>query len=124
MTGLRGGGRFLGRFVLPLALVVVTIAVLGLGVFPTSTFLAKREEASRAEARLTALRAANADAERRAAELRTDAEIERLARAELGLARPGEETYVVLPAPQDPIEVPEGWPFEHVGPTLADSPAG
>jgi cell division protein FtsB len=106
--------------VLPVVLVVLTLVVLGAGVFPTRTYLDKQAELADTRERLAELEAANAEAEARRDLLNTDAEIERLARDQLGLARPGEETYVVLPAPQPPVEVPDGWPFDHVGPVLAD----
>lgn len=55
----------------------------------------------------------NAELEARIEQLSDDSEIERLAREELGLVKPGEEVYVVLPDPgtgQPPppaIEQPE-----------------
>ena len=103
--------RRFGRLLVPVALLLATAAALLVGVLPTRHYLDKRAEVQAAEAQLAELRAANADAEAEAAALDTDAEIERRARQEFGLARPGEETYVVLPPPADPVEVPDGWPF-------------
>ena len=44
--------------------------------------------------------------------------IEQIARQEYGLAKPGEELYHVLPPAQDPVRVPEAWPFNGLGSTL------
>ena len=105
------GRRGFGRLLIPAALLAATVLALLVGVLPTRSYLDKRAEVRAAEAQLAALRQANADAEAEAAALDTDAEIERRAREEFGLAMPGEETYVVLPPPADPVEVPDGWPF-------------
>jgi len=49
-------------------------------------------------AQLTTLTAKNRVLEDRAALLGSDAEVERLARSQYGLAKPGEKTYLILPA--------------------------
>ncbi len=100
--GLAGGG----------AAVVGAIAI---GLFPTQTFLEQRADTSDAQERLDVLRAQNEAFEDRIERLDTDEEIERLAREQYNLAYPGEETYVVLPAPLPPLDLPELWPF---GPML------
>jgi cell division protein FtsB len=78
---------------------VVLVGVLFAGVFPTRTFLAQRASISRAEKQLDVLGQQNAELERRARELQSDAEIERLAREQYNLVKPGEEAYAVLPPP-------------------------
>ena len=97
---------------------MLTIGVLMLGAFPTRTLLDQRNAAATAESRLQELEAANAAAQQEADALRTDAVIEQLARQEYGLAKPGEELYHVLPPAQDPVRVPEAWPFNGLGSTL------
>ena len=93
-------------------LAATTVVVLAVGVLPTRSYLDKRAELDEVEAQLVSLQVANDDAAARAAQLDSDAEIERLARRDYGLAKPGEETYVVLPPPAEPVEVPDGWPFD------------
>ena len=83
--------------------VLVTLAFIGvlfLAVFPSRTFLAQRASLSRAEDQLAVLSEQNSLLEERARLLRDDDEIERLAREEYHLVRPGEEAYVVLPSPE------------------------
>lgn len=86
---------------------VVLVGVLFIGVFPTRTYLAQRASIARAEEQLTVLGEQNAALEARAEELQSDAEIERLAREQYNLVKPGEEAYAVLPPP-----VSEGPPVE------------
>ena len=113
-----GLGRTARRLIAPAVLVVLTIGVLMLGAFPTRTFLDQRNTAARAEARLQELQAANAAAQQEVDALRTDAVVEQIARRDYGLGMPGEEHYHVLPPAQDPVRVPEAWPFNGLGSTL------
>jgi len=108
--------RFSQRLVLPLVLVGLTVGILVIGVFPTRTWLDQRAAVSAAQTELAELTAANAQRQDRAAALQTEAEIERIAREEHGFAKVGEEVYHVLPAPKDPVRVPEAWPFTRVAP--------
>jgi cell division protein FtsB len=89
----------LRRALWPLLAAVVFVGVLFAAVFPTRTFLAQRASISHAEKQLEVLGQQNADLEQRARELQTDAEIERLAREQYNLVKPGEEAYAVLPPP-------------------------
>jgi cell division protein FtsB len=89
----------LRRAVWPLLVSVVLVGVLFAGVFPTRTFLAQRASISRAERQLDVLGEQNAELEERARELQSDAEIERLAREQYNLVKPGEEAYAILPPP-------------------------
>ncbi len=94
--------RRVGRTIAPLVAAVVVIGFLFLAVFPTRTYLAQRDATEDARARLALLDQENAALERRAADLRSDAEIERLARERYNLVRPGEEAFAVLPPPAPP----------------------
>lgn len=90
----------------------VSLGVLAMvvwAVFPTRTYLEQREATHRAEERLAVLEAETAELEARAARLDSDAEIERLAREDHGLVRPGEEAYVILPPPLPDVDLPELW---------------
>jgi len=110
-------GRTARRLVAPAVLAVLTIGVLMLGAFPTRTLLDQRRTAASAEAQLQQLDAANAAAQQQADALGTDEKVEELAR-EYGLAMPGDGLFHVPPAAQDPVRVPDAWPFNGLGTTL------
>jgi cell division protein FtsB len=110
--------RTLRRLVGPAILVVVTVGVFTLGAFPTRTLLDQRRETAVAEERLRELEASNAAAREEVEALKTDTMIEHLARKEYGLARPGEELYRMIPPAQDPVKVPDAWPFTGLGATI------
>lgn len=86
----------------PLVATVVLVGVLLVAVFPTSTWLAQRQELDATERRLAVLTTQNDELAARVQRLNTDAEIERLAREQYNLVRPGEEAYALLPAPPAP----------------------
>ena len=90
--------RLLGPVLAAAALVVFLVA----GVFPTRTYLHQREEIATAERKLAVLTTENEKLGARVEQLHTDAEIERLAREQYNLVRPGEEAYAILPGPADP----------------------
>ena len=85
-----------------LAAGAVLVAVLLAAVFPTRTYLAQRRDLDAAERRLSVLRRENEELAARAQRLTTEAEIERLAREQYQLVRPGEEAYAILPPPEPP----------------------
>lgn len=78
---------------------VVLAGVAVIAVFPTRTYLAQKDDLEAAEARLQVLTRENAELAARAERLNSDAEIERLAREQYSLVKPGEEAYAILPAP-------------------------
>jgi len=104
--------------VTPVILVILTIAAVAF-LAPTRTLLDQRRTAATAEQRLAELEQANADAQAQADALKTDAEIERIAREQYGYAKAGEEVYHLLPEAKDPVRVPDTWPFEGLGSSLA-----
>ena len=99
-------------------MVILTCGVLAF-LAPTRTLLDQRKTAATAEQRLAELDQANADAQAQVDALQTDAEIERLAREQYGYAKAGEEVYHLLPEARDPVRVPDTWPFEGLGSSLA-----
>ena len=107
------------RVVWPLVAVVVVVAFASLGILPARSYLEKRDEVAAAEARLDELQRANDSTQAHVDALGTDAEIERIAREQYGLVKPGDETYHVLPTPEDPVVIPDAWPFnrlhQHLG---------
>ena len=88
------------RAVWPVLLVVLLVGVLFVAVFPTRTWIAQKNDTKAAERQLQVLDEQNTKLEARSKALQTDAEIERLAREQYNLVRPGEEAYALLPAPE------------------------
>jgi cell division protein FtsB len=91
----------LRRALWPLLVSVVLVGVVFVFVFPTRTYLGQRASISRAEKQLDVLGEQNRDLEKRAKDLQSDAEIERLAREQYNLVKPGEKAYAVLPPPAE-----------------------
>ncbi|MDQ6796816.1 MAG: septum formation initiator family protein [Actinomycetota bacterium] len=78
------------------------VGVLMLAVFPARALVAQHEERRQVAARVKSLDDANRSLDARVAALRTDAEIERLARQHYNLVRPNEVVFDILtpdPAP-------------------------
>lgn len=109
------------RLLLPLLTSLVALGVLFVGIFPTRAIIEQRRELDHAEASLAFIEARNADLEARVDALGTDAEIERIAREQYNLGRPGEEVYAILPAPPAPPAVPDAWPFRGLHDALASA---
>jgi hypothetical protein len=84
-----------------LVFVGLVAGVLG-GVFPFRQMFAHHRQVDAAEQQLADLQAANAELEGEVAKLQSPVEIERIAREQFGLVRPGETGYVV--------EVPDAGP--------------
>jgi cell division protein FtsB len=82
---------------------VVLVGLLFAFVYPTRTFLDQRSETNKARAQLELLQSENARLARESKQLSTDGEIERLAREKYGLVKPGEQPYVILPAPTSTV---------------------
>jgi cell division protein FtsB len=95
---------------------VVVLGALGIGLFPTQTFLDQRAATAEAQERLSVLRAQNEAFEERLERLGSNDEIERLAREQYNLVFPGEEAYAVLPAPLPELDLPAVWPFGELRP--------
>jgi cell division protein FtsL len=86
--------------------VVVLVGLLFVFVYPTRTFLDQRSETNKARAQLELLQAENARLSRESKQLSTDSEVERLAREKYGLVKPGEQPFVILPAPTSTVPPP------------------
>ena len=108
-----------GRVTMVSVGIVITVAVFVLGVMPTCQWISNRRAIAAAESTLSQLEARNQQDAAAAESLRSGAELERLAREQYGYARPGEEVYHVLPAPRDPVRVPEAWPFSALGSSIS-----
>ncbi len=88
----------LRKAVWPVLVLVLLIGVLFVAVFPTRTWWAQRAEMTGATEQLQVLEEQNALLEQRVDALQSDDEIERLAREQYNLVRPGEEAYALLPS--------------------------
>jgi cell division protein FtsB len=75
---------------------LVGLVITAAGVFPFRQLIAERRSVSLAQEKLLALRAENSHLDDQVAVLQTDVEVERLAREQFGLVRPGEIAYVVV----------------------------
>ena len=92
----------LRRLVRIAAALLVLVAVLFLAGFPARTYIEQREALASTNERLAVLRKSNKALEARTKELHSDAAVERLAREQYNLVRPGEEAYAILPGPEAP----------------------
>ena len=81
---------------------LVVVAVLFVAVFPARTYLDQRHARQQVAAQIKLLDARNRALQKRVQTLHTDAEVERLAREQYDLVRPGEEAYAILPSPTPP----------------------
>jgi cell division protein FtsB len=79
---------------------LATVAILFVAVFPARTYLDQRHQRQEVLARINATDSRNRVLEHRISTLHTDAEVERLAREQYNLVRPGEEAYAILPTRQ------------------------
>jgi len=71
-------------------------------VYPTRTYLQQRDQIQHSQERLDVLKQQTAALERDTVRLRGDAEVERIAREQYGLVRPGETSYVIVPPETTP----------------------
>ncbi|HUP87621.1 MAG TPA: septum formation initiator family protein [Acidimicrobiales bacterium] len=90
------------RLLWPLVGGAILVVFLVAGVFPTRTYLHQRDAIAAEETKVAVLSAENSKLAAKVDRLHTDAEIERLAREQYNLVRPGEEAYAILPGPADP----------------------
>jgi cell division protein FtsB len=99
--GARSRGR---RSTLALLLVgLAFVAVLFAFVYPTQTYLHQRKELNAAQRRLEVLEQNTKALQHDNDRLESDAEVERRAREDYGLVRPGETPYVLVPTPPTTI---------------------
>jgi cell division protein FtsB len=87
---------------------VGSVALTGLlvyAVFPVRTYLSQRSDTNRAREQLDVLSEENERLEQRVAELRDPETVEEIARRDHNLVMPGEESYAILPPPE---QAPEG----------------
>ena len=102
---------FLKRLVLLGVMVAASTAVLVVGMVPVRDWLAQRSPTEELLAELAEVEAVHPAYRDRIDALNTDEEIERRARAEYNLVRPGEDAYAGLPPPAADRGITAGWPF-------------
>jgi hypothetical protein len=78
---------------------MLVLAVMALFVLPVRTYLGQRHQLAVSAAHLHLLNSQNRILTGRIDALQTDAEIERIAREQYHLVRPGEQAFVIEPAP-------------------------
>ncbi len=101
--------------------VILLVALLFIGVFPTRTYMRQRESIAGTEEQLTVLRSANEKLAEEVKRLKDTEAVERIAREQYNLVFPGEEGYALLPAPPAPPPVPDTWPFRGLHRALLES---
>ena len=105
--------------VAPVALLVVlALFVIGYAVLPIRSWMDQRTQIGARQVELADLESSNVDLADRVADLATAAEVERIARRDLGLVMPGEEAFAVLPPAPEPIRLPQAWPFTELAGAL------
>ena len=88
-------------------LLTLVIGVLVLSIAPARMYFDQRDELARLEHLSSALERENAQLEARAEQLRDEEFLERLARQCLGMVKPGETAFVVVPEEGAPAPPPE-----------------
>ena len=90
----------------PFLVSVAVVGVLFLLVFPARTYMTQRRSLVAVQTKVKVLTTQNKDLDQRVAALQDPAEIERLAREQYGMVKPGEEAYAILPTPAPPTTAP------------------
>lgn len=103
------------------AVVSFAIMFVGVVVLPTRAWFGQQGDIAAAQAELRQVRHDNDKLERQVARLSDDAAIERQARRDLGLVKPGEESYTVTALPSPVVNLPDVWPFTLLQEPLAEA---
>lgn len=103
------------------AIALIAAAVLILAA-PIRGWWSQRSEISGARSDLAAVEVDNEQLQVRLDRIGDPTELERIARRDLGLVREGEESYTVLPPVTAGMVLPPAWPFDRLGPALAERP--
>ncbi len=100
------------------ALAAAAVAILAP---PVRGWWSQREDIDAAREELAALEDDNDALGERLDRVADPAELERIARDQLGLVREGEESYVILPPPTAGLVLPDAWPFNRVASAMAEA---
>lgn len=96
------------------ALGVVVSFAAALFVLPVKAWFRQGDDLAQRRHELSVLTAANDELAAEVNRLQTSAGIEEAARQEIGYVGQGEQRVSVLPAPQAPLTLPTGWPYDTV----------
>jgi cell division protein FtsB len=108
-------------------LVLITAIVAALFVLPVNTWLQQRSDLADKQRRLDVIAAANDQLTGEVARLQTEDGIKEAAREVIGYTEVGEVRISASPAPEAPLTLPAGWPYDAVSQIIAvrsaDAPA-
>lgn len=108
----RGRGK---RLVVVAGFAVVGLAlVVALLVLPVRAWMQQQDDIDAKQVELAALERANAQLTNEVNRLKTAEGIEEAAREEIGFVQRGERRLTVLPAPEAPVTLPTGWPYDTI----------
>ena len=96
------------------SLVVVGAAITSVIVLPLQTYFGQGDQIDRLETELERMMAINDDLQAEVDRLRTDTGVEEAARDQLGYVSDGDERETILPFPDLPTDLPNGWPYSVV----------
>lgn len=96
------------------AVVIVGALMAALFVLPVKSWFRQRDDLAERQRELAVLTAANAQLAAEVNYLKTPDGIKEAARAEIGFGEHGEKRVTVMPAPNAPITLPAGWPYDGV----------
>lgn len=96
------------------ATVIAAALVAALFVLPVKAWLRQRDDIARKQAELTVLDDANAQLTQDVRRLQTPEGVREAARAEIGYVERGEIRLTVMQAPEAPLTLPGGWPYDAV----------
>ena len=105
------------------ALVMAALAAAAVVILapPVRGWWSQRQDIDVARADLAELRADNERIESRLESVADPAEVERIARDQLGLVREGEESYLILPPSTAGLVLPNAWPFNRVAAAMQEA---
>lgn len=91
------------RLAVKIALVLLVLGgAMYLFVFPARTYLAQKQQIAAEQQTVTVLRAEDSKLASQSSALQDNATIEQIARQQYGLVKPGQQAFMVLPAPNRP----------------------
>lgn len=94
---------------------LIMVGVLLLAVLPTRAWFSQRRQLAASEQRLAVLKAENRKLADQLAALQNPAEVQRVARDQFNLVKPGEQVINVLPLPAlSTAALPNEWPYSVV----------
>jgi len=113
----RGGGK---RRIIGIGAAVITSAfIAALFVLPVQAWLRQQDDLDHKDDQLAALQDANAELANEVQQLQTPEGIKQAAREEIGYVQQGEIRYTMLPAPEAPLTLPSGWPYDTIAKIVA-----